>query len=104
MKHNVRNRPVSGPLTVKNERGDLIASAHIVFDRLWKNERRRGSARATAYTWLAEQLGIRSEECHFTLMDAATLRKAIGLCRKVDSVHLRCRSQNRENIKRASGW
>lgn len=43
--------------------------AHAVFDPLWKAKMRRDKvsqkvARGAGYTWLADQLGIKPEDCH----------------------------------------
>lgn len=83
----------------------LLHNAHAVFDRLWQRipaiegarwsndkdgfsrrclkARRRAwrRARNRAYRWLARQLGIAPERCHFRYFDDATLRRAIALCK-----------------------
>lgn len=57
----------------------LRKKAHEVFDPIW----RKGLlSRSQAYAWLADQLGIRVEECHISWFDAETCEKVIRICRK----------------------
>lgn len=48
------------------------SAAHAAFDPLWK---RGKMSRASAYKWLAEQLGIQKSDCHIGMMDAETARR-----------------------------
>lgn len=73
--------------------------AHAAFDELWKRKliRRRsglpgksgksgggsykkGYARGSAYKWLAEQLGIRSDDCHIGMFDVDKCKKVVDIC------------------------
>lgn len=55
--------------------GKLRRQGHILFDRLWTvgvaGDRNR------AYRWLARELGIRRDDCHFGHFDKATAERAI---------------------------
>lgn len=57
----------------KAEPGSALAKArmraHDAFDALWKLDL---MSRSQAYLWLAEELGVRSEDCHMVLFDEAT--------------------------------
>ena len=61
-------------------------AAHDAFDPLWRAKMRREGisrdlARGQAYCWLAEQLGLEPEACHIGMMDKATARKVVDICR-----------------------
>lgn len=69
-----------GPVT----RAARIA-AHAAFDPLWKRKAEQaginhGHARAKAYRWLSEQLGIDAKETHIGMFDAATAQRVVELC------------------------
>lgn len=52
---------------------------HELFDTLWQNEDskvKRHIARANAYQWLAKELDIPLENCHFGYFDLPMLNKA----------------------------
>lgn len=59
------------------------SAAHAVFDPIWrtapKTERKR--ARGDAYSWLAEQLGIRKAECHIGMFDVDMCERVVEVCR-----------------------
>lgn len=72
-----------GPVT-KAER----MAAHAALDPLWRLKMQRDGvpkheARGAAYRWLAEQLGIASEDCHIGMMDAAMARRVVEVCTAV---------------------
>jgi hypothetical protein len=54
--------------------------AHRAFDPLW-NEARNESRRRAAYSWLADQLGIPSNQCHIGQFDVETCKKVLDVCR-----------------------
>lgn len=60
--------------------------AHAAFDPQWRGARadgvKRSVARNAAYAWLAEQLGLRQDECHFSRFDVALCRRVIEVCRE----------------------
>lgn len=53
----------------------LRAKAHEAFDPIWKEYRLL--PRELAYSWLARQLGISPNDCHFALLDQKQLQMAI---------------------------
>jgi hypothetical protein len=52
---------------------------HLHFDNIWKSEK---MSRSQAYTWLAQELGIKVEECHIGIFDMPMCQKAILVCLK----------------------
>ncbi|UTU07784.1 hypothetical protein CcrC1_gp099 [Caulobacter phage C1] len=57
-------------------------SAHNAFDALWRDGpfTRFLNARSRAYAWLAEELEMDIEDCHFGMFDLNTCRRATTLC------------------------
>jgi hypothetical protein len=55
-------------------------SCKPVFERLWKSGR---MDRSKAYAWLAKQLGIDVEACHWGLFEVDTCLRARDLCREL---------------------
>ena len=49
---------------------------HDLFDRKWKGQQHGHKKRAAAYKWLAGEMGIPVEDCHFGYFDLEQLRKA----------------------------
>ena len=63
-------------------------AAHDAFDRLWRAKMRRdgipkSKARAAAYKWLANQLGIDAEECHVGMFDMETCKRVVEICQSI---------------------
>jgi hypothetical protein len=54
-------------------------AAHEAFDTLWKGQG-ASMSRKDAYTWLAERLGISSDECHIGRFDKAMCGKVVAAC------------------------
>lgn len=59
--------------------------AHAVFDPLWrakiaKTGMRKGQARAKAYAWLSQQLGIPPEKTHIGMFDEETCKRVKMVC------------------------
>jgi hypothetical protein len=58
--------------------------AHKRFDPIWQAEVAKGlsknRARTLVYAWLAEHLGIATEDCHIALFDLETCVKVIEVC------------------------
>lgn len=52
-------------------------AAHLAFDSIWKGGH---MTRSAAYAWLANELVIPAEACHFRFFDAATCERAQRLC------------------------
>lgn len=70
----------------REELRDLKKAAHALLDPLWRARMRRDGlkkehARARAYAWLAEQLGIDGKDCHVGMFDEETCWRAIRLLR-----------------------
>ncbi len=69
----------------------LRKKAHKYFDFLWKEKLRRKRltdplykkrrARASAYKWLAKELGIEGKDCHIGMFDMQQCQKTISICR-----------------------
>lgn len=72
--HNGTNIPM-GKMADKKVRM-LRAKAHSHFDRIWSNQ---VMPRSQAYAWLAEQLGIPTEECHLAWLTKEQLVETIRL-------------------------
>ena len=64
-------------ILANKELRDLKVTAHRVFDPLWQSS---GMTRTQAYRWLAYELQIPQNECHFGLFDKETINRAIKLC------------------------
>jgi hypothetical protein len=88
---------------------------HDVFDRIWKHapleargvrnpEKVQRAARRECYAYLASQLGITEDECHFALFDLGTARLALRIMRKVPNYRFirqfKAASKKREAPKR----
>lgn len=87
------------PTEITSERHALRDSAHKVFDRLWdgsfkyhkhSGEKRRAVSRDLAYRWLAHQLGVDANHCHFSTLGQERLIRAIRLCRKTTPHTIAC--------------
>jgi hypothetical protein len=61
------------------------SNAHRAFDPLWQAIQVRdgiskGEARARAYRWLAQQLGIDPPACHIGMFDVELCRRVVSVC------------------------
>lgn len=54
---------------------------HQMFDKRWLGAPDKRKARTEAYRWLAGELGIPAEECHFGYFDLEELRRAYRVMR-----------------------
>lgn len=90
--------PLGIPADVPTKAARMVA--HTAFDPLWRDAlelypniperprkarqeaiyKVRSRARTRTYAWLAEQLGITTDECHIGLFDAETCKRAITAC------------------------
>ena len=52
-------------------------AAHSSFDVLWQSGH---MSRSQAYRWLADQLGIKKDDCHMVLFDEGTCHRVRALC------------------------
>lgn len=74
--HQESGAPLGTPAN-KATRQARIA-AHAAFDAVWK----RGFLhRSGAYRWLADALGITTDECHIGQFDAEMCRRVVEVCR-----------------------
>ena len=76
--HIPRPREAFG-LLANAEMRNMKKKCHELFDKLWQNEptsHKKHIARRAAYKWLAEELGISVENCHFGYFDMEMLEKA----------------------------
>jgi hypothetical protein len=61
------------------------SKAHAAFDPLWKAKIRRDGvpkkkARGLGYAWLADQVGVKREDCHIGMFDVTTCKKVVDAC------------------------
>ena len=49
---------------------------HTLFDSMWRGKKNARHKRSRAYCWLAGEMGIPVEDCHFGYFDIHQLRKA----------------------------
>ena len=56
--------------------------AKNLFNPLWQGPNARVRNRSEAYAWLATQMDIPVEQCHFGWFDAAQCEHAAQICRK----------------------
>lgn len=66
---------------------DARSAAHAAFDPLWRKRQRLSGlsnqhARGKGYKWLAAELGIDRKDCHIGMMDAATARRVVEICKR----------------------
>ena len=82
--HRPRPREALGLLADAQMRKGKIM-CHNLFDSLWRNKPKAQKKRRDLYSWLAVQMGIPVEECHFGWFDLSQLREAYKiLCKACD--------------------
>ena len=62
------------------EMRELKKKCHSIFDEMWVHEKtlkQKKKARKSAYNWLADELQIPIENCHFGYFDKDMLNKAL---------------------------
>jgi len=64
-------------------KGKMIC--HALFDALWKGKKKASKKRGDLYCWLAEQMGIDVEDCHFGYFDLEQLRQAYKILLSVQN-------------------
>lgn len=62
---------------------------HDLFDPMWKGKRKSHKKRKDLYAWLAEEMGIPLDECHFGYFDLRQLRQAYRILMYVSNKELR---------------
>lgn len=70
--HNGSTRPLGS--LANEETRKARSAAHASFDPLWKSKR---LSRTKAYAWLAQQLGIKTSECHIGMFDVEKCRSTV---------------------------
>lgn len=83
--HRPKPKEALGILANKEMR-NMKMKCHELFDARWKNEQTgkvRHKKRREAYKWLARELNISIEECHFGYFDLDMLEKAYQLMKNV---------------------
>ena len=56
-------------------------AAHAAFDPLWLSSADRRGARAKAYAWLAEAIGISKANCHIGMFDVDRCKAVVSAVR-----------------------
>lgn len=68
---------------------------HALFDPLWKGKPNAHKKRNDLYAWLAEQMGIPVEDCHFGYFDVAQLQKAYSILCSIQGWQMRYDNRGR---------
>lgn len=61
---------------------------HALFDLHWQGKPKARKKRNDLYSWLAEQMGIPTDECHFGYFDIDQLRRAYKILRGVQGFEM----------------
>lgn len=61
---------------------ELRTECHEIFDKLWKDAENPIKERREKYKWLAGEMGIPLEECHFGWFSEEELEKALSILRR----------------------
>lgn len=69
--------------------------AHAAFDPLWKSG---GMKRASAYKWLAGQLGIEGKDCHIGMFDVDRCNRVVEV---INALGARSKYDNRNTEARS---
>jgi len=93
-----------GILADKNMRkGKMMC--HEIFDSKWKsfnNSKRRKKVRSQMYSWLARQLEIKTEDCHFGYFDIDTLRIAYRILLQIKDAPLQFGKKGKKIINQVN--
>lgn len=76
--HKPRPKEALGLLANRAMR-DLKIMCHDMFDSKWKGKEKARKKRNELYAWLAEQMNLPIEECHFGYFDEDLLKKAYAI-------------------------
>lgn len=74
--HKPRPKDALGILATAEMR-EMKMKCHDIFDEMWNTPKQRNKM----YKWLAKELDIRLEDCHFGYFDMAMLNKAYNILR-----------------------
>lgn len=77
--HTIRPKEAFGILA-NEEMRKMKMKCHDLFDRLWSTPQQRHKC----YKWLANELNIPVEDCHFGYFDLETLKMAYEILRRID--------------------
>lgn len=70
-------------ILANKEMRDLKMQCHEIFDSFWRGKPKASKKRNDLYRWLAKEMNIPAEECHFGYFDQQQLGKALELLEKV---------------------
>lgn len=62
---------------------------HAIFDQFWKGKQKAHKKRKDLYRWLAHEMEIKVEDCHFGYFDILQLRKAYKILTQVKDKQMR---------------
>ena len=62
---------------------------HAIFDSFWKRKPKAGKKRHDLYCWLAHEMEIPVEDCHFGYFDIDQLRRAYIILRGIQKKQMR---------------
>lgn len=72
-----------------NRCGPRSRWCHAIFDPLWQGKPKAGKKRRDLYCWLAHEMGIPVEDCHFGYFDIDRLRRAYIILRGIQDKQMR---------------
>lgn len=75
-------------ILANKEMRDLKMQCHEIFDSFWRGKPKAGKKRHDLYCWLAKEMNIPVEECHFGYFDQQQLEKALELLESVKSLSM----------------
>lgn len=67
---------------------DLKIMCHDMFDSKWKGKEKARGKRSKLYVWLADQMNLPIEECHFGFFDEDLLKKAYAILYQIKDKEL----------------
>lgn len=86
--HKPRPREALGVLADDRMRKGKMA-CHSVFDSMWHGKKKAHKKRRDLYAWLAKQMEIPIEDCHFGYFNLEQLKQAYRILRKAASQEMR---------------
>ena len=92
--HTTRPKKAFGLLANANMRKGKIL-CHDIFDSKWRGKNKAKRKRRELYRWLAEQLDISVNGCHFGYFDLYTLRRAYRILLQIKDVDLKYDNKGR---------
>ena len=75
---------------------------HAIFDSFWKGKPKAGKKRHDLYCWLAHEMEIPVEDCHFGYFDIDQLRRAYIILRGVQDKQMRYDNCGRIHFEEAA--